>query len=216
MAGPDEHVTGACRREQVLDPGRAEDRRPVGEEARRGAPSVHGPFERARDLGSSRPEVHPLEAQKAASVVVDDAEDPHRQDAEHPHEGEVGAPELQPSPDANAPRLAPVFFPELGHERAAADEDLPEGFAGGGETEGAGGEEAELPGAEVRLLYVEAHHRLFDVARGPVPAEARSGSSCWALWRWRRAGARPARRRGQRGPRYDPCPWPPKRTPYRI
>jgi hypothetical protein len=121
------------------------------------------------DLSGGRPEAHAFERHEAAPVIVDDAEEPNRYDAEQPHESEVGSPELAGSVHVNATRLLAALVFEQHDQIAAADENLPDGLAGRGEAEDSGGEPAELAGAEMRKLDMEANDFLFDVVRRPVP-----------------------------------------------
>src|SRR5262249_36050052 len=64
-----------------------------------------------------------LEGHELAPVVVDHAEDPHREDAEDPYKREICAPEAKRSRDANATRRAFALFLKGDDQISAPDED---------------------------------------------------------------------------------------------
>jgi hypothetical protein len=154
--------------------GRARNAGPRSVRRRSGSPCFSNRRrEGACDLCARGP-ADPFERDDAAAVVVDDAQDPDRDEAEDEEEGEVGAPEGERPRDRDAAGPPPSRLLEDGHEVTAADDDLAEGLAGGVEAEDAAGEEAKLAGAELGLLDVEADDLLLDVVVGAVPGSAAS------------------------------------------
>ncbi|MCA9631705.1 MAG: hypothetical protein KC766_28810 [Myxococcales bacterium] len=112
-------------------------------------------------------------------MVVHDPQQPHRHDPEHPDEREIRAPELARHADVDAaPPPSPLLL-ELHHEIATPDQDLPKRLARGREAEDPLGDPPELPGAEGRMLDMEADDLHLDLVWRPVvgsespPREAR-------------------------------------------
>jgi hypothetical protein len=196
-----EDVADAVGREEGCDRRRAIRRAAIGEAALRSAILLDRCREDVSDL-HARSAAEPLECDESAAVVLDDSQDPDRDEAEHEDEGEVRAPDLTGAADADPFRPPAPRLPEGCHEVLAANEDAAKGLAGGVEAEDAAGEEAKLAGAEMGLLYMESDHLLLDVIRGAVPgavlAQGRERREAMAEKPARRA---PRHRRTRRGSR---------------
>jgi hypothetical protein len=167
VSGEGEGVLDAELGEEELEALGAEDHAVVGEDAVRDAVLADRVGEDAPDLGGGGPG-EAAQSDEAAAVVVDDAQQPDGEEAEDPDEGEVEAPEAAGAGDVDAHHgllHADWRIAEVG----AAAQDLADGLACGGEAEGALGEEAELAGAEVGLLEVEADEGALEVIGSAIP-----------------------------------------------
>jgi len=102
-------------------------------------------------------------------VVVDDAEDPDREEAQDEDDGEVGAPELKRAAHVDSLGSLLLRLTQEGDAVATAEKDATKGLAGGVEAEDAAGEKPQLARAEERLLYVEPDDLELDVVGGAVP-----------------------------------------------
>jgi len=100
-----------------------------------------------------------LERDEPAAVVVDDSDQRDPEDPQHPHRGEIEAPELPWPRDANPswPGARLVF--EGDHEIASPGQDAPEGFLAGPEAKDSRGEVPKLTLAELRVFNMEADDR---------------------------------------------------------
>ena len=174
---------GECRLDAVvgqklpqLDGG--EGRPAVAQDPQRLALFGERPPENARNLPAARPS-QPLKRDDAAAAVVDGAQDPDGDEPQEPDHREVEAPELPRAGDLDAPRLAPPLLIHGNDESAAADQYATDGLARCREGVDALDEEAELAGAEERLLDVQADEFLFEVLRRAVPGPAATMRVGW-------------------------------------
>jgi len=170
MAGTDQRMLDAVLFEEGLHGRSSKQRRSIGEHALRRAVLSDSTLQHGSDFDGIRPANNALESDEPTAMIVDDADDPDGHDGEHPDERQVDAPELLRLADVDAAtaHVAPLGL-ERHHQVPPPDQDLPEGLASGGEAEHSLGEPTELPGAEVRLLDVQAHDLFLDVVGGLVP-----------------------------------------------
>lgn len=120
-----------------------------------------------------------LERDQAAAVVVDDTQDPHREDPQDPDGRQVEPPELAWARDPDVTRTMTGFVFESDDEVAATGEDAPEGLLRSLEREHAGGESLKLAFAEQRLLDMELDDRGLHGVGRPIPGSAPGGGPRW-------------------------------------
>lgn len=146
---------------------RSEDAPSVRQDAiRRAVPGDRALEGRVDVRGARRAQRH--EAYETAAAVVDYAEDPDRQAAEHPDQGEVRSPELVGLGDVDGGRGPTAVVLEIGDELAVAEEDLADGLTCRREADHTLDEATELSGPEVWSVDVKAHDPFLDVGRCSV------------------------------------------------
>ncbi len=168
MGGVREGLFHARVCQKLLHRVRREDGAAVAENAQRFPMACEGAVEGAGDFRGGRP-AQTLEGHHAAAVVVDNAEEPHGDEAQDPHHGQVGAPEVSRAGDGDALWFAASLLVEGDDQIATPDQNSANGSATRAEPKNALAEEAELTGAEESLLDMEADELLFKVVRRTVP-----------------------------------------------